>query len=134
MPIRPVEACSDAHALPSRTTDKPSGNQGARVGVGFTAEETPTRPGSPIPDNRYRDFRDDEREGGVLPSLCRVIAGLVPAIHEHRRWRLWSWVPGTRPGTTTEWVAKLKTKSPLPAEPDTSRTRPGMTAAEKVRL
>ncbi len=111
----------------------PDGRQAKRgSGAPVQAGGTPGRPGSPIPDNRVRDFRDDEGEGGVLPfpsgCLCRacptavrfdgdaalifslatlsdVMPGRVPGIHEHRRQNgrkpLWSWVPGTRPGTTS---------------------------------
>ena len=49
------------------------------------------------------------------PFPLRVIAGLVPAIHEHSRlrpfWQRWSWMPGTSPGMTSEGVARLKTKA-----------------------
>jgi len=36
-------------------------------------------------------------------------------------------MPGTSPGMTSEGVAKLKTKSPLSAELDSSGTSPAMT-------
>jgi len=40
-------------------------------------EGTSKRPGSPIPDNRYRDFRDDDGEVGVrLPYTPMSLPGL----------------------------------------------------------
>jgi hypothetical protein len=41
----------------------------------------------------------------VAPDPSSVMAGLVPAIHDLLSMRK-AWMPGTRPGMTTELVAR----------------------------